>query len=336
MAKISREKEKAILETRRPQDFVKMLLPVAGVMIAFAEWYSTPIVYPANYVNDNDPIYFPMFLAVYVAVYLIFYFISVFSGKLRLRLQKWAWLLFAVPVVLCLWDLATLKSGFFVLPFTPGPDKILSILPNSWETILTNIGFSLELFATGVLIGLVTGFASGILIGWSYFFDYWLSPLMKIIGPVPSAAWLPIVVALMPSAHAASLFLIALAVWFPLTLMLSSALKSTDIKKVEAARVLGASERYILFHVALPLALPEIFNGLFMGLSSSFTALVVAEQLGVKGGLGWYINWSAAWAEYAKVFCVVGIFIIIFYLLTTLLFKIRDHVMKWKEGTVKW
>lgn len=82
--------------------------------------------------------------------------------------------------------------------------------------------------------------------------------------------------------------------------------------------------------------MPGIFNGLFMGLSSSFTALVVAEQLGVKGGLDWYINWSAAWVEYGKVFCVVGLFVIIFYLLTTLLFKIRDHVMKWQEGAVKW
>ena len=336
MAKIVNDREKAILESRRPQDFVKMLLPIAGTLIALAEWYSTPIVYPANYVEDNNPIYLPLFLIVYAIVYLVFYLISVFSGKMRVRLNKHAWLLFAFPLTLCIWDLLTLKSGFFVLPFTPGPDKILSIFPNNWQDILSNMGFSLVLFATGVGIGLVTGFISGILIGWSYFFDYWLSPLMKIIGPVPSAAWLPIVVALFPTAHMASVFLISLAVWFPLTLMLSSALKSTDIKKIEAARVLGASERYILFHVAIPLALPEMFNGLFMGLSASFTSLVVAEQLGVKGGLGWYINWSAAWAEYAKVFCVVGIFIVVFYLLTALLFKIRDHVMKWQEGTVKW
>lgn len=336
MAKKNTDKQKAILESRRAVDFVKLLLPFAGALIAFGEWYGTPIVYPATYTSDNDPIYFPTFLLVYLCVYALFYVVAVLSGRVRLRLHKWAWLLFAVPVILALWDLATLKSGFFVLPFTPGPDKILAVLPNNWQTILENIGFSLELLFTGIAIGLVTGFASGVLIGWSHFFDYWLSPLMKIIGPVPSAAWLPIVVALMPSAHAASLFLIALAVWFPLTLMLSSSLKSTDIKKIEAARVLGASERYILFHVALPLALPGIFNGLFMGLSSSFTALVIAEQLGVKGGLGWYINWSAAWAEYAKVFCVVGIFIIIFYVLTTLLFKARDRIMKWQEGTVKW
>lgn len=336
MAKKDTAKERAVLETRRPQDFVKLLLPVAGTLIALGEWFGTPIVYPSTYTADNDPVYFPAFLVVYLVAYLLVFLAAVFSGKVRLALHRKAWLLAAVPVVLCLWDLATLKSGFFVLPFTPGPDKVLSVFPNNWETILENVGFSLELLLSGLAIGLVTGFLSGLLIGWSHFFDYWLSPLMKIIGPVPSAAWLPIVVALMPSAHAASLFLIALAMWFPLTLMLSSALKSTDMRKVEAARVLGAKEGYILFHVALPLALPNVFNGLFMGLSSSFTALVVAEQLGVKGGLGWYINWSAAWAEYAKVFCVVGIFVVVFYALTTLLFKVRDHVMKWQEGTVKW
>ncbi len=336
MAKKDTDKEKAISESRRPQDFVKLLLPVAGTLIALGEWYGTPIVYPITYTTDVDPVYLPTFLFVYLAVYAMFFVVAIFSGRVRLRMHKLAWLLWALPVLLALWDYTTLKTGFFKLPFTPGPDKVLSVLPNNWQTILENFGFSIRLLGTGLAIGLVTGFISGILIGWSHFCDYWLSPLMKVIGPVPSAAWVPIVVALLPTAYAATLFLIALAMWFPLTLMLSSALKSTDIKKIEAARVLGAGEFYILFHVALPLALPNVFNGLFMGLASSFNALVVAEQLGVKGGLGWYINWSAAWAQYANVFCVVGIFIIIFYLLVTLLFKIRDHVMKWQEGTVKW
>ena len=100
----------------------------------------------------------------------------------------------------------------------------------------------------------------------------------------------------------AGVFLISVAIWFPLSLMLSSAIRSTDKRKIEAARVMGASEPYILFHVALPAAVPDIFTALFMGLSSSFGALIISEQLGVKAGLGWYINWATQWGEYYKVF----------------------------------
>ena len=336
MAKKDTSIEKAIRTTRRPKDFAKMLLPLAGVLIALAEWYGTDIVYPLTYSGTVNPIWFSTFLYVFAAIYALFYIISIFSGTIRYYLCRWAWLLFMVPFLLCIWDLLTLKSGILKLPFLPGPDKILSIVPLNWHDLLINFWESMKLLFTGIFIGLITGSVSGLLIGWSHFFDYWISPLMKIIGPVPSAAWLPIAVATMPSSRAAGLLLISIAVWFPLTLMLSSELKSTDIRKVEAARVLGASEKYILFKVALPSALPGIFNGLFMGLSSSFGALVIAEQLGVKAGLGWYINWCASWAEYAKVFATVGIFIIIFYVLTTLLFKLRDGIMKWQEGTVKW
>jgi NitT/TauT family transport system permease protein len=223
-----------------------------------------------------------------------------------------------------------------LLPFAPSPDKVLSVFPNNVESLLTNLGASMLLLLEGVVIGLVTGFVTGTLMGWSKIANYWFAPLLKVIGPVPSAAWLPIAVVLMPTAHLAGVFLISIAVWFPLSLLLSSAIRSTDKRKIEAARVMGASEPYILFHVALPAATPDIFTALFMGLSSSFGALIISEQLGVKAGLGWYINWASSWGEYSKVFASVGIFIVIFYVLINLLFRIRDHVMKWQKAVVRW
>lgn len=172
--------------------------------------------------------------------------------------------------------------------------------------------------------------------GWSRICSYWFTPVLKIIGPMPSAAWLPIVMVLFPTGYIGGIFLIALSVWFPLTLNFSSAIRSTDKKLIETARVLGASERYILFHVAIPSAIPSIFTGLFMGFSASFGALVVAEMLGVKAGLGWYISWSQSWAEYGRLFFTVLIFIVIFTLLMSLLFKVRDKLLKWQKGTVRW
>jgi NitT/TauT family transport system permease protein len=172
--------------------------------------------------------------------------------------------------------------------------------------------------------------------GWSRIVHYWLNPVHKIIGPVPGIAWLPIAMVLMPTSHAAGLFLIGLALWFPLTMMISTAIRDTDVRLIECARVLGANDFYILTRVAIPAAIPALFTGLFMGLASSFSALIFAEMLGVKAGLGWYISWAQSWAEYYKIYATLGVFIVLFFTLIEILFRIRNHAMKWKKDVIRW
>ncbi len=65
-----------------------------------------------------------------------------------------------------------------------------------------------------------------------------------------------------------------------------------------------------------------------MGLGTSFLALVVAETVGVKSGLGWYVAWAQGWAEYDKVY---GALVIM-----ALLFKGRNRVLVWQKGVIKW
>lgn len=314
------------------REFVKMLLPMGAVCLAYGLTNSLPNVYPSDYVEA----YYPLFLLVALGVYVALMVVACFTPKLRDRVVHYSYLIAAVFLIIELLDILTLKTGYLLLPFAPSPDRILEAVPKNLDAYVANVVASMLLLGEGVVIGLATGFITGLLMGWSKIANYWFAPLLKVIGPVPSAAWLPIAIVLMPSAHTAGVFLISVAIWFPLSLMLSSAIRSTDKRKIEAARVMGASEPYILFHVALPAAVPSIFTALFMGLSSSFGALIISEQLGVKAGLGWYINWASQWGEYYKVFASVGIFIIIFYVLITLLFKIRDHVMTWQKSVIRW
>ena len=58
--------------------------------------------------------------------------------------------------------------------------------------------------------------------------------------------------------------------------------------------------------------MPNIFIGLFMGLGSAFLTLVVAETVGVKSGLGWYLSWAKEWAEYGKVYSALIIMAVFF------------------------
>ena len=85
-----------------------------------------------------------------------------------------------------------------------------------------------------------------------------------------------------------------------------------------------------------PAALPHVFVGLFMGLGSSFAVLVVAEMLGVKSGLGWYLQWAQGWAAYANMYGALLVMALMCSTLITLLFRLRDRLLAWQKGLVKW
>jgi len=61
---------------------------------------------------------------------------------------------------------------------------------------------------------------------------------------------------------------------------------------VRAARMMGARERDVVLRVVLPNALPAIFTGMRLGLGVAWTAVIVAEIVAVKSGLG-YVLWDA-------------------------------------------
>jgi NitT/TauT family transport system permease protein len=326
---ISRKKTRKIVSTK---ELLLLLLPPAVMLIALYIHMALPNVYPPGY---KSAVY-PVFLELCIGIYVFFMIIAGFAPRLRERMLYLAGLFTVSFILIEALDIATLKTGRLLLPFVPSPDKIIASFTGNVGKVAESFVASIKLLFTGLFFGTVTGFISGILIGWSKHCNYWFSPVLKIVGPVPSAAWLPIAVVLFPTNHAASIFLIALSVWFPLTVTLSSAIKNTNKSWIEAARILGASEWYILFHVAVPAALPSAFIGMFMGLGASFTALIVAEMLGVRAGLGWYITWAQAWGEYARIFSTVIVFSIVFFSLINLLFKLRDHLLKWQKGSMKW
>jgi NitT/TauT family transport system permease protein len=82
--------------------------------------------------------------------------------------------------------------------------------------------------------------------------------------------------------------------------------------------------------------MPHVFVCLFMCLGNSFAVLVVAEMLGVKAGLGWYLQWAQGWAAYANMYAALLIMAFLCSGLITLLFRLRDRLLSWQKGLVRW
>jgi NitT/TauT family transport system permease protein len=239
-------------------------------------------------------------------------------------------------LVLAAWELLTSVLRLLPLPYFPGPAGVLQSLVNDWAVLFDSTWHSLLLLLCGYALGVAAGLFSGICIGWFPHARYWGMPVLKIVGPIPATAWIPLAMVLSPSAMFSAIALIALAVWFPVTMLTASGISNTRTSYLDVARTLGGSRTYLIFRVAIPAAMPSIFIGLFMGLGASFLTLVVAETVGVKSGLGWYVGWAQGWAEYGKVYAALLIMAAFFSTIMTALFKVRDHVLAWQKGVIKW
>lgn len=233
---------------------------------------------------------------------------------------------------LVIWEVLTAKLGWLPKPFFSPPQGLLHVYLTDWERLLVCIAYTGRLWGLGFFSGVAAGFAAGVALGWSRRFAYWGMPILKLIGPVPASAWIPCTFFIFPTTFQASIFLVALASGIPVAILTAAGVGQVNRSFYDVACTLGASNRFLVLRVAIPASLPNVFVGLFMGLYYSFAVLVVAEMLGAKFGLGWYLQFNTAYSAYANVYAALIIMSLICAGLVRLLFVARDRLLGWQKG----
>ncbi len=332
MKKIN-QKDKEITNLSRVRFDLRTLVPTLSAVLTLLVHLLIPN--SPRYTLKSLP-YFTIALIVVISITLIFVILSLFSQKIRDRYAYKSWFIATSIFLVNLLNIATLKMMLLPIIYFPNPDRILKVFADDWAFILKCLGYSLRLLVTGYTIGAFAGMTTGILVGWSKKWSYWVNPLIKIIGPIPSTAWVPIALVSFPTSFSASTFLIALAVWFPTTVLTSSGISNVQNSYFEVSSTLGAKALHKILKVALPAAAPSIFVGIFNGTGASFITLMTAEMMGVKYGIGWYINWQKDMLSYANVYAGLIVIAITFSMIITLMFRVRDRVLGWQKGVIKW
>ena len=280
--------------------------------------------------------YYTYFLILVLVVYVVLNGIAVVRPKLQEKLTYKGWFFCGVFILLSVYNLITVKSGLLPVLYFPSLNSILGVLVEDRELLVKCLGYSGRLLFYGYLGGVLFGFTTGILIGFNKKVSYWLSPVIRVLGPIPSTAWIPIVLICFPTAVSASAFLIALAVWFPTTVMTSSGISNIQNSYFEAGSTLGAGYFTKIFKIGIPAAMPHMFLGLFNGTCASFITLMTAEMIGAKYGIGWYVNWQKDMLSFSNVYAGLIVIAVTFTVLITVLFRLRDHLLVWQKGVIKW
>jgi NitT/TauT family transport system permease protein len=286
-------------------------------------------------VEDVNPRPYRAVLALFVTALLLLYLFALKRPLFRRKLYHKAQFIFGAGAALVLWDLLTIKSGFLPLPYFPGMAGILAVMFDDRWLLVRSTVYSMRLFFAGMITGTLLGLATGTFVGWWRQWDYWLSPVIRVTGIIPAVAWLPVALAVLPTSFTTGIFLIFISSWFPVSSMMAAGIISTPKNFFDAAKTLGADNRFLLFRVAIPHAMPDMFTGILTATAFSFTTLIVSEMVGAKAGLGYYINWAKGWGAYSKVYAAIIIIAVEFSLILVLIAAVRGTVLRWRKGILK-
>ena len=274
-------------------------------------------------------------LAALIVIYLISGIRAWGDKDRRKKYCKNAAFRFALGIALAVWDIGGTKLQFFAQPFFPGPAQVIETYLADGSYVVQNTLYSLRLYAAGFSCGVLLGVGTGILIGWYPKVYYWVFPVLKITGVVPAVAWMPFALTLLPNSFSAAVFLIVICAWFQIAFLTAQGIQSTPKQSYEAARVLGSRQFGLIFHVAIPHAMPDIFTGISSANAMAFTTLVMSEMLGQPGGLGYYINQSKVWSAYYKVLAAIVVMAVLFSCINHIIGLIQKRTLRWQEGVLK-
>lgn len=327
------EKEKT--RGQKILDWIIRLLPILCGGVAVWEYVAIP-----DGIANNNPNTYLGFLLLLIAVFVIYVLYTIVknlrgdkTGLDNLRYK--APLYSALFLLLAGYDYLTLKTGILTQPFIPCLNSIINVAWEDRAYIIESTLHTLRLLFLGYFIGVAAGLVTGITCGYSEKVRYWVNPVIKFLGPIPTSTWIPIIMVVVSSLFKGAVFIIAMGSWFAVTVASMTGIQNVEKDYFEAARTLGASEMQLVFKVAIPHAMPNILSGCTQAMSSSCVAIMIAEMMGVEAGLGWYMQWAKSWSSYNKMFAALFVICFIFTVVTKILEKIKRHVLRWQNGVDK-
>jgi len=201
--------------------------------------------------------------------------------------------LFPIFCLIVLWELLS-RSNLVVTFLFPPPSKVfkrwITLFLPPYFIMAKDILHSLYRLMYGFLLSVGIGIVLGIAMGLSGKVYKFFTPILSLLLPIPSIAWIPIVILWLGLGDLTCTVIVFLAGIFSVVYNVSTGVRSVSKYYVWAAQSMGATRLQIFYKVMLPGALPYIVTGLKLAMGGGWRALVAAEMLSATmWGLGYRI-----------------------------------------------
>ena len=229
-----------------------------------------------------------------------------------------------------------LLSSFEVVPSAVLP-KIPDVLAAGWDLIasgqlVSSLGASLARVLAGVVLGAGLGLVLGLAAGLSKAGEDLVDGSLQVIRAIPFLAVIPLFIAWFGIDEQFKVLVIAFATIAPMYAYVYLAVRGIDRRLVEAARGYGLSGGLLIGEVVLPLALPGILMALRISLSISIGALIAAENVGTRVGLGYLVSLAQQVNRVDYLFLCVVVYALLGLLFDAIVRLLERVLLPWRAG----
>ncbi|MBV9326358.1 MAG: ABC transporter permease [Chloroflexi bacterium] len=245
------------------------------------------------------------------------------------RLSVTTWRLIALVLFLAAWHLASIPAGRLLLP---SPIDVVPAFVDELRSgqLLSATFASLQVFAAGYLLAIVTGVGLGVLMGGVPRLGETLEIYVNALNATPRVALIPFIILWFGLGPAAKIVVVWLMAMLPILINTYAGVQNTDPDLLEAARSFGAGRGQLFRHIMLPGALPYIVSGLRLGAALAMVGTVVAELQTALAGLGYLMAQFSGSFQTAKYFPPVIVLALMGMLISQALKVLEHRLAGWK------
>lgn len=244
----------------------------------------------------------------------------------------------ALPVaLLTVWQVGS-SAGWWSSLVLPSPlavaGEFASLIKDG--TLPQNLLVSLQRVVIGAGIGITAGTTLGILSGLWRLGEESLDAILQMMRTLPYLVMLPLFVLWFGIDELPKILIIAIGTSMPMYLNSFSGVRGVDKRLIEMAHSFGLGRLRMIATVIVPGAMPSILTGLRYSLGIGWLALVVAEQINARAGLGYLIS-DAQSLFLTSVLLVCVTTYAALGLLTDLTARLLERVLlAWRGPAVHW
>lgn len=193
---------------------------------------------------------------------------------------------------------------------------------NTWVTI--------EEIIIGFVAGAVTGVLFGFLLATQRTISSVLDPFIMSLYAIPKVALAPLFIVWFGIGLEMKVVLAAITVFFLVFLNTAAGIKEVDEELINAARLMCATKRDLLWKVVIPGSMSGVLTGLRISIPYALIGAVIGELVASNHGLGYLINDSASSFNTAGVFAALVVLTVIAAILNWLVNRLGSYTQRWK------
>jgi NitT/TauT family transport system permease protein len=204
---------------------------------------------------------------------------------------------------------------------------LTGVEPGLW----TNLAVTGQELALGYIIGVVTGVAAGLVLG------YWkagaavIGPVITAINGIPKIALAPLFLIWFGIGVDSKIAIAAMTVFFIMYYNTFMGITTMPTPLVDVVRIMGGNRSLVIRRVVLPQISPSLLAGLKSSVPFAMIGVIVGEFIASDSGVGNYISNATQNFESAKVFAGIVLLMILILIGMWLVSLVEHRVLRWQR-----